>query len=469
MRNAHVRYMCFPSVACTGVETEVVVFPRDTSRVFRSEWEYSLGIVGMWDDEVDYMVKDPLNHPYEIRNGCLVFRHVFDREQEYSIRFFKNGEPETRISMYAVDQDLHKLRPLKGDFHTHTYYSDGQDGVAMTASDYREEGFDFVTVTDHNRMFTSTLIQEMCDEMHTDLCVIRGEEVHTPGSALHIVHAGGKESVCSRYIKDGETYENEIRALEKRYDHVPEIYRTRMAKARWACDKIHEAGGLAIFAHPFWSPNRYNISGDFQNLLFDERMFDAFELIGGCGEVNNNLHLAQWQDQQMKGNVLPAVGSSDSHNHDFESAVFARAFTIVFARENTPEAILEAVKNGWCVAGEIPGEMDKGVRFYGGSLRLVMFAHFLYKNYFNETWKLCVGEGVLMRRYVQGENIQDVLAALKDSVPGFYRRYYGIDPAPVLPPDRIAFLDKCLQQQREIGPITKGSKIVIYGQNQRRE
>ena len=68
-----------------------------------------------------------------------------------------------------------------------------------------------------------------------------------------------------------------------------------------------------------------------------------------------------------------------------------------------------------------------------------------------------------------GEDVQDVLAALKDSVPGFYRRYYGIDPAPVLPENRIAFLDKCREMQLEIGPITKGSKLYIYGGNERRE
>ena len=53
MRNAHVRYMCFPSVVCTGRETEVVIFPRDTSRIFRDEWEYGLAVVGLWYDQAD--------------------------------------------------------------------------------------------------------------------------------------------------------------------------------------------------------------------------------------------------------------------------------------------------------------------------------------------------------------------------------------------------------------------------------
>ena len=468
MRSAHVRFMCFPSVVCAGRETEVTIFPRDISRIFRDEWEYGLAVVGLWDDQEDYQVPVPLDHSFEIRGGCMVFRHVFEREQEYSIRFCRKGEPEIRIAMYAVKEDLYALRPLKGDLHTHTYYSDGQDGIAMTPADYREEGFDFVAVTDHNRMYTSTLMQEFYEGMKTDMCIIRGEEVHTPGSLLHIVNAGGTVSACDRYISDPEGYESAVDELEKQFAHVPELYRRRVAMAKWACDRIHEGGGLAIFAHPFWCPNRYNVSEEFCRILFDEKLFDALELLNGIPLQYNNLQVALWQDQQLRGNRLPVVGSTDSHNHDFEATTFARRFTVAFARENTADAILDAVRNGWCVAAEIPLGDDKEVRFYG-ELRLVMFANFLYKNYFNETWKLCVTEGVLMRRYAQGEDVSGVLAALADSVPKFRRQYFGEEPAPVLPEDRVAFLDKCREMQLSVGPVTKGSKIVPFGTNQRRE
>ena len=39
MRSARPLYQCFPSVLCVGKETTVTIVPRDTSRVFRPEWE----------------------------------------------------------------------------------------------------------------------------------------------------------------------------------------------------------------------------------------------------------------------------------------------------------------------------------------------------------------------------------------------------------------------------------------------
>jgi len=171
----------------------------------------------------------------------------------------------------------------------------------------------------------------------------------------------------------------------------------------------------------------------------------------------------------MKGNVLPVVGSSDSHNHDYQKAVFGRRFSIVFAKENTTEAIIQAVKDGYSVAGEIPQGNPESVHFYGLKLRLVAFAHFLYENYFSETGKLCVGEGILMRRYAEGEEVGAELAALKDTVENYYQKFYGLTPAPVLNERQKKFLDRTLELQRTVGPVTKGSAIFIYNKNERRE
>lgn len=469
MRNAHPRYMCFPSVVCVGKETEVTVVPRDISRIFREEKEYELAVVGLWDDQESYHTHVPLDYPCKVETGCLKFTFVPDREQEYSIRFAEKGGAEIKIALYAVRDDLYALRPLKGDLHSHTWYSDGADGIPMTPADYREEGFDFFALTDHNRMYPSELCAQLYKNVPLGMHIMRGEEVHTPGSLAHIVHVGGETSVCDRYIRSPENYEAEVAAIAKTMTHIPEQYRSRIAMAKWACENIHKAGGLAVFAHPFWCPNRYNESEEFLNLLFDEHIFDAFELIGGISPKQNNMQLALWQEQMMKGNVLPVVGSSDSHNHDFAAGGFGRRFTYVFAKENTTEAILEAIKNGYCVAGEVPQAGENEARFYGQKLRLVMFAQFLFENYFNETWRLCVGEGILMRRYAEGEDVGSVLAALADTVENHYKRFYGLAPAPIITAERRAFLDHALELQRTVGPETKGSSLFYYGGNERRE
>jgi hypothetical protein len=150
------------------------------------------------------------------------------------------------------------------------------------------------------------------------------------------------------------------------------------------------------------------------------------------------------------------------------STTFGRRFTVAFAKDNTTESVLKAIKSGMSVAGELPLKDETDVRFYG-DLRLVMFAHFLYKTYFNETAKLSFGEGILMRRYAEGEDVGEILSSLKDTVENFYKRFYGIEKAPVLPKERIDFLDECLEKQRKLGPKTKGSRLQLYPGKERRE
>lgn len=467
MRNAHPRYQCFPSVVCVGKETEIAIVPRDNSRIFRQEKEYELAVVGLWEDQADYHARIPMDHPCRVEDGCLKFTYRFDQEQKYSIRFAEKGSKEIRIALYAVEEDLFALRPLKGDLHTHTFYSDGQDGLTMTPADYREEGFDFVSITDHNRMYPARLAAALYQEVPLGLHIMSGEEVHTPGSLVHIVHAGGKESVCDRYIRDDATYRKEVAELERGLAYIPEQYRERIAMAHWACQKIKEAEGLAILAHPFWCPNRYNESKEFLDLLMEERLFEAFEVLGGIGTGANNMQVALWQEQAQKGNKMQPVGSSDSHNHDIEAGHFGRRFTYVFAKENTTDAILDAIRKGYTVAAELTAGDDKEVRFYG-SLRLVSFAHFLFENYFNETWRLCVGEGILMRRYAEGEDVGALLTALAPTVENHYKKFYGLTAAPVVSAECRAFLDHARAVQQE-GPATKGSNLFFYGGNERRE
>ena len=468
MLNPHPRYTCFPSVVCVNQTTEVTVFPRDINRRFRSDKAYQLSVVGLRDDEIDYHTKAPFEHPFEIVDGCMKFTHYFEKEQEYSIRFCEENGSVIKVPLYAVEQDLYELRPLKGDLHTHSYYSDGQDGIAMVPADYREEGYDFFALTDHNRMFPSKLIRELYKDVPLGIHFMTGEEVHTPGTALHIVHIGGENSVCEKYIHQPDVYEQEVSEIESSLENIPVTYRHRFAMAKWACAQIHKEGGLAIFPHPFWRPNRYNVTSEFSDLLFDADMFDAFELMGGPNTQGNNLQLALWQEQLMKGNRLPVVGSTDSHNHDFSKGGFARRFTIVFAKSNTTKDILEAIKSGYSVAAELPLNDDYDVRFYGSQLRLILFSHFLYTNYFNETWRLCIGEGILMRRYAEGEPVGDILASVADTVENFYKKFYGLTPVSHLSDRCLDFSDKCLDAQLTVGPATKGSAIHIYGGNERR-
>ena len=79
MRNAHIRYLCYPSVVLAGKETEVTIYPMDTSRRFVDGVSYELGIYGLMDDQIDYHTPAPLDHPFTLEGGCLKFTYYFDK------------------------------------------------------------------------------------------------------------------------------------------------------------------------------------------------------------------------------------------------------------------------------------------------------------------------------------------------------------------------------------------------------
>ena len=180
---------------------------------------------------------------------------------------------------------------------------------------------------------------------------------------------------------------------------------------------------------------------------------------------------ALWTQQLLAGNDIPVVGSSDSHFHDAQDRDFAKRFTVVFAKENSTPAILEAIRDGYSLAAELPYQDERTPRFYSSRLRLVNFAHFLFKHYFSQTAQLCVGEGILMRRYVQGEDVGAVLNALAPSVENFYRRFYGITSAQGIPQDRLELVAACRDEHKKLGPATKGSQLYIlpHGRNVRND
>lgn len=466
MAKERIRFCAFPSVIKAGKKTKITIYPCDTSRRFRDSFEYEVGVIGLGDDMEHYLIKEPLDLPYEIISGTLQFEYEFLREQEYQISFCKKGEKATSLVVYAVKEDLFERRPLKGDLHTHSYYSDGSDGVLHTPANYREQGYDFFALTDHNRMFTSDFAKKSFENVKLGMHIMLGEEVHTPGSLVHIVNVGAKDSVCDKYVRDPEGYNAAVDEIEKTLTDVPETYRRRVAMAHWACNEIHKAGGLAIFAHPFWTPYKFNLSDEFRDIIYNQDIFDAFELMGGIGYKSCNKQLALWHQKCMEGHVLPPVGSSDSHCHEYGTGKFAHRFTILFAKDNTTEAILEAIKSGYTVAGDLTD--DGSVRFYG-ELRFVMFAHFVFNNYFDKTFELCATEGALMQRYAAGEDVGEVLSALAPSVENFYKKFYGIDPAPTLSKERTAYLDALLDAQVNSGIATKGSNLELFPKKERRE
>lgn len=236
--------------------------------------------------------------------GVLRLETYFEGEQEHVIVVTDVGGGKRRrlgeFRVYSVEADLLARRPYKGDFHMHSYHSDGRESPAYVAGACRRIGLDFMALTDHHRYGPSLEAQRAYEEAPIDLRIYPGEEVHPPDSPVHIVNFGGRSSVNDLFA-DEEAYRRSVAALDARLGDLPEgVDRYHYASAAWCFEKIREAGGLGVFCHPYWFTDcRYPPGGPLTSCLLERKPFDAYEVLGGFtyGEFDSNtLQIARYYE-----------------------------------------------------------------------------------------------------------------------------------------------------------------------------
>ena len=456
-------YSIYPSVMLADQPTEMVIAPNEKAFLLFENEEYTVTVIDVNDDEPDYY-RPSTRQVFNVtaHDGVLRFTHTFGREQEHTIWLHKEETKLQDFTVFSVYEDLYALTPLRGDLHAHSYRSDGKRDPAAFAGHVREQGYDFVALTDHNRYYPGGEIDETYAGVKMGLTRVKGEEVHAPGSVVHIVHTGGDSSVTEIYCNHGEQYENEVAEYMKKVPaDLPEKYHSRYAKAMWATDKIHAAGGVAIFAHPYWRTRSsvYNVCDEFAIRLLTSGMFDAYELIGGMGQGGNNCSVALWGELRAKGLQISVVGSSDVHNLE-TAGTFPHMFTICFVKENENDAIIDAVKQFNCVAVEATdNDYNRHYRCYG-SLRLVTYAQFLLKHYFPNLQRICQGEGVAMRAYAFDDASKALIESQVKQTDNYRLRFFG-KKAPALPTADIRAFEEKWRAIHMDGPTGKGSLVHV--------
>lgn len=455
-------YAIYPSVLPVGRKMEMIISPLERAFLFADGEEFIITAIQTDGNEDNYdTLCSHKSFPVTAKDGVIRFSYTCDEESQYLFWLIREEKKIAELYVYALEEDLYALTPLKGDFHSHSVRSDGKRDPAALAGHYREQGYDFFALTDHNRFYPGGEVDEAYAGVQLGITRIRGEEVHAPESNVHIVHVGGKSSVADLYFHHQEEYAEEIAEYESRVPaDIPEMYRYRYARAMWATDRIHEAGGLAIFAHPYWQPKNvrvHNVRDQLAKRFLTSGMFDAYELVGAMGQVGINRSINLWADLRSEGLKISIVGSSDAHGLE-KSATFSHTFSICFAESMEHDAIIDAVRAGMNVAVEAVGnEYDRQYRCYG-NLRLVSYAHFLLQNYFPKRQRICQGEGTAMRAYLMGE-VDAAMLEAQVAYSGAYRdRFLGRIP-PVLPSQAIRDFESRALAVHATGPITKGSRI----------
>ncbi len=270
----------------------------------------------------------------------------------------------------------------RGNTHMHSFWSDGNHFAEMAALWYKQNGYQFVVLTDHNNRPTKTgwanLHRHRANDPAGKLAKAFGHDhvvtkKDAKGNTLHrlldydaiakLLNVPGKFAVVpGEELTDGVGYNpvhmNAINTVKtigvKRLKTVLETAKGDAARAR-AHEKAHKRPVFVQLNHTNW---RWDMTAE---VLAETTDADAFEIVNpGChnlGDKHSPSTERMWdiastlRMKQYKVKPIWGVASDDTHNyHDFKKnaskANPGRAFVVVRANQLESNAITQSLKAG---------------------------------------------------------------------------------------------------------------------------
>jgi hypothetical protein len=190
-------------------------------------------------------------------------------------------------------------RVLAADFHIHSStWSDGALTPWGLVLEAERQGLDVIAITGHDQVSDAKVGRWFSERVHGPTVLV-GQEVVSPDH--HVIGVGTEEVVDSR------------------------------SSVAEQIDDIHRQGGVAIAAHPspeFWPG-------------FDEAAIQRLDGAEICHPLIQSGPRRQRELEQFAARApLAAIGSSDFHG----TGRMGMCRTFVFATDNTPAAVLEALR-----------------------------------------------------------------------------------------------------------------------------
>ncbi len=206
-----------------------------------------------------------------------------------------------------------ELNTYKANFHMHSTVSDGKLSLLDTVNLYREQGYDILAATDHYKANRVSKIDS------GDLLLMSGMEFHPTGPRGILWH---------------------FVAL-----NVPEDFQNPSElPCQEAIEAVRKAGGECIVAHPYWNGFTSTEIMQVKNLIALEVYNTDTRYIGKGYSVQT------WDELLSQGYHLPGVAVDDTHN----PRDFFGGWTMICAKEKTPTAVMNALKNGSLYASQGP-------------------------------------------------------------------------------------------------------------------
>src|SRR5665647_3080532 len=203
---------------------------------------------------------------------------------------------------------------LKGELHSHSVHSDGQNSVAEILAEVRALELDFFALSDH---FTwshwAELSADSARHEQTPLVVLPSIEVTT-----HQGHAN-------------------VHGLEQ----WPNVY---VDGGGWTCGDlardVHDQGGLFGVNHPFSGQQAWRRSdigwGD----------VDLLDGVNPGPDANNDAAIGRWDRLLAQGYDITPLAGTDCHNIADPEQRLGQVFTYVRCTERSRTAVLAGLRDG---------------------------------------------------------------------------------------------------------------------------
>ena len=220
---------------------------------------------------------------------------------------------------------IKKNKMLKGGLHCHTTRSDGLGTPEEVEALHKENGYDFLAITDHRRYNYRDFAPEL------DLLIIPGMEFDNGKIPLeygrrcfHTVCIGPSKEDGNGFVQFEESDKLEPAVAMTQEEYQPYL------------DDIHAKKNLTIYCHPEWSstPARYfdKMQGNFAMEIWNT---------GGMDDCDMDGDAAYWDELLGMGKKIFGVATDDGHGMHQH----CKGWVMVNAEKNI-NSILKALENG---------------------------------------------------------------------------------------------------------------------------
>jgi hypothetical protein len=222
----------------------------------------------------------------------------------------------------AFSQEAHWY---KGNTHTHTTNSDGNETPRRVVRWYLDHNYNFLVISDHSYLTDTKYLDT---DKNDDFILIPGEEItdRAENKPVHLVAIGIQEQVQEQH---GNTI------LETLQNNI---------------DAINNAGGIAQINHPNW---KYSFGDKVLSEIKNCPLVEIYNISKDCnnyaaGGVPSVEEI--WDKVLSSGKLIYGVISDDTHDYlgefSADKSPPGRGWIMVRAKELTPEAIISSMKNG---------------------------------------------------------------------------------------------------------------------------